>query len=322
MREAAMGAVLAAAIGVTSVSGADGDSVLVRLWEDPQPIAARDLFWGAGSSERQPRAPFQFVEGNSSGSQPKLVVTDASGATWDVKFGKEVHSEVAASRLVWALGYFVDELYFVPEGVIAGVRDLGRAKEFVDEEGRFRNARFERHQEQHEPADRGWSFRSNPFLDSRELSGLKILMTLIGNWDIEGERNNRVVDVRATGQEPHRRFFVGDLGATFGRMGRRMTNHSKWQLEHYRNEGFVDQVDSDSVELDFDGLESGMDRIPLDHARWFAGLLGQLTPAQVRQAFEAAGATPEEVKGFSEIVLARIAQLQSAVGVSAPARAR
>jgi hypothetical protein len=322
MRGAVAATVLAAAIGVTSGARADGDGVLVRLWEDPQPIAARDLYWGAGSRDRQPRPPFQFVEGNSSGTQPKLVVTDASGARWDVKLGEEVHSEVAASRLVWALGYFVDELYFVPEGVVAGVRDLGRASEHIDEGGRFRDARFERRQEHQTPADRGWSFTANPFLNSRELSGLKILMTLLGNWDVEGERNNRVVDVRAPGHEPHRRFFVGDLGATFGRMGRRMTNHSKWQLEHYRHEGFVDEVDDDSVELDFDGLESEMDTIPLDHARWFAGLLGQLTPTQVRQAFEAAGATPEEVQGFSEIVLARIAQLQSAVGVSAPARAR
>jgi hypothetical protein len=249
-----------------------------------------------------------------------MVVTDASGVTWDVKFGEEVHAEIAASRLVWALGYFVDELYYVPEGVVEGVVASGRTKNVIDGDGRFRAARFERHQEQHSAADRGWSFDANPFVDSRELSGLKILMTLIGNWDVDGERNNRVVDVRAPGHEPHRRFFVGDLGATFGRMGRRLTNHSKWQLDHYRNEGFVDEVDDDSLELDFDGLESNMDTIPLDHARWFAGLLGQLTPAQVRQAFEAAGATPEEVAGFSEVVLARIAQLQTAVTPPATAR--
>jgi hypothetical protein len=295
-----------------------GTGVLVRLWQDPQPIASRDLFWGAGSPDRQPRPPFTFVEATGRGTQPKITVADAAGAIWDVKFGQEVHAEIAASRLVWAMGYFVDELYFVREGTLGGARDLGRAIEFVDASGAFRAARFERRQPHHTPADRGWSFGANPFLGKPELSGLKILMTLVGNWDIEGERNNRVVDVEEPGREPERRFFVGDLGATFGRMGRRLSKHSKWNLEHYREEGFVDKVDAEEVELDFDGLESGMEDVPLQDARWFAGLLGQLTPAQVRQAFDASGATPAEADGFTAVVLARIAQLQAAVGVTSP----
>jgi hypothetical protein len=311
MTTAGLGLILAVAIGLTCGMRAGG--VLVRLWVDPQPVAGRDLYWGAGHPDRQPRPPFRFVEGAPGGTQPKIVVTDAASVAWDVKFGEEVHAEIAASRLVWALGYFVDELYFVRAGVIDGAGDLGRAKGFVDEHGAFRSARFERRQPDQATADRGWSFGANPFLESRELSGLKILMTLVGNWDVDGERNNKVVDVREPGQEPHRRFFVSDLGATFGRMGRRLTNHSKWQLEHYRHEGFVEGTDGDELELDFDGLQGGMDTVPLEHARWFAGLLGQLTPAQVRQAFEAAGATPAEIEGFSEVVLARIAQLQSAV---------
>lgn len=299
-----------------AVSMASADGVLARLWQDPRPIGARDLRWGPGSADRAPKPPFRFVERVSSGTQPKLVVSDAAGATWDVKFGEEVHAEVAASRLVWALGYFADELYFVPEGTIAGAGEgLGPAKDFVDERGTFRAARFERRQEHHAAVDRGWSFRSNPFTGSRELSGLKILMTLLCNWDIDGERNNRVVAVTAPGAEPHRRYFVSDLGATFGRMGRRLSNHSKWRLDHYRQEGFVDKVDEDEVELDFDGLESGMEKVPIEHARWFAELAGELTPAQVRQAFEAAGATPQEVEGFSAVVLARIGQLRTAVGL-------
>ena len=170
--------------------------------------------------------------------------------------------------------------------------------------------------------DKGWSFPANPFVGTRELSGLKILMTLIGNWDIEGERNNRLVEVREPGREPYRQYFVGDLGATFGRMGRRLTNHTKWKLEDYRQEGFIDEVDDDEVEFDFDGLEGGMDKVPLEHARWFADLLGQLSPAQVRQAFEASGATPDEVDGFSQVVLTRIATLRDALQRPVPASTR
>jgi hypothetical protein len=221
---------------------------------------------------------------------------------------------VAASRLVWALGYFVDEVYFVADGVVGGVENLGRAGEAVSPSGAFTAARFERRQEHMQRLDRSWSFGANPFARSKELSGLKILMTLVGNWDVEGDRNNRIVEVTRPGQEAHRRYMVSDLGAAFGRMGRRLTNHSKWELEHYREEGFIDEVHDDRVEFDYDGLESNMDSVPLEHARWFAGLASGLTPAQVRQAFEAAGATEQEVEGFSAVVLARLAALRQAVG--------
>jgi hypothetical protein len=305
---------LALVLSLVEPEPAGQESVLIRLWDDPRPIATRDLFWGAGSADRAPRPPFTFVEDSSGGTQPKVIVKDAAGTTWDVKFGPEAHAEVAASRLVWALGYFVDEMYFVREGVITGASDVGRAREFINASGAFSAARFERRDDNVRRLDRAWSFNQNPFARSKELSGLQILMTLVGNWDIEGERNNRIVEVTAPGQETHRRYLVSDLGATFGRMGNRLTSHSKWQLADYRQERFIDAVKDDEVEFDFDGLESNMESVPLEHARWFAALAGELTPSQIRRAFEAAGAMPAEVDGFSAIVIARINQLRDAVG--------
>lgn len=305
-------AICAAAIMPLS---AGAQSVTVRLWQDPSPVAARDLRWGSGAPDRAPRPPFRFVEENGGGTQPKVVVTDAAGVTWDVKFGGEAHAEVAAGRLVWALGYFVEEMYFVPGGTIAGVSDLGRAKEAIASDGTFAAARFERRDDRLKRLDEGWTFHANPFTGKPELSGLKILMTLINNWDIEGERNNRILADAASGE---RRYVVADLGASFGRMGGRLSGHSKWDLAGYREDGFIDEVTDEAIELDFDGLESGMEAIPLAHARWFVALASQLTEAQVRQAFAAAGATPGEVDGFSTKVLEKIAALRRAVdqGVS------
>lgn len=301
------------------------DGILVRLWQDPAPIASRDLRWGPGSADRAPKPPFAFVEHGGGGTQPKLVVADAAGVTWDVKFGEEVHAEIAASRLVWALGYYVDELYYVGESVIGGLDDPGRARDYVDASGRFRHARFERRQDHHESVEPAWTFTANPFSGKPEMSGLKILMTLIGNWDVEQARNNRLVEVREPGQPPYRRYFVGDLGAAFGHMGTRLSKHSKWNLQDYQRDGFIEEVEDGQVDLDFEGLDPGIDEVPLEHARWFSGLLDQLTPAQIRQAFEAAGATPDEVDGFSQVVLTRIATLRNALGgaasASAPARA-
>ena len=37
---------------------------------------------------------------------------------WRVKLGEEARPETAATRLLWALGYFADEAYLVPEMVV------------------------------------------------------------------------------------------------------------------------------------------------------------------------------------------------------------
>jgi hypothetical protein len=56
-----------------------------------------------------------------------------------------------------------------------------------------------------------------------------------------------------------------------------------------------------------------MDRVPVEHARWFASLVSQLTNDQVRRAFEAAGASAAEVDGFSKRFMEKVRQLEEAV---------
>jgi hypothetical protein len=192
-------------------------------------------------------------------------------------------------------------------------KSLRRADDHIASDGRFRDARFKRQDPKMVEVDAGWSFDRNPFLGQPELSGLKILMTLICNWDIEGERNNRILHVTAEGRAPERWHLVSDLGATFGRMGMRLTNHSKWKLADFQQEGFIDEIDGDLLELDYDGLQSGLERVPLIHARWFARLAAQLNRDQLRRAFGAAGATPAEVEGFSGRMVQKIVELQEAV---------
>ena len=284
------------------------------LWKDPGAIASRDLFWGAGSAERAPKGPFTFVERDSGGTQPKIVVTDANGETWEVKFGREVHAEVAANRFVWALGYGAEEMYFVKTGIVKGAKGLGNVAGHLSEDGNFMNARFRRRNpDVKRTDDEEWTLRANPFVGQKELSGFKILMTLVANWDIGGTRNTRVLRVKQPDGTVARWFAVTDLGATFGKMGGMISDHSKWNLAHYKAEGFVEKIAGDEVHLDYDGTEPGVDRVPLEHARWFAELLSQLTPEQVRRAFEAAGATREEIDGFSKSVMEKIAQLNAVV---------
>ena len=49
--------------------------------------------------------------------------------------------------------------------------------------------------------------------------------------------------------------------------------------------------------------------IPRSDAKWIGGLLAQLSPDQIRDAFRAAGYSPEQVEGFSAVVEERIAEL-------------
>ena len=49
--------------------------------------------------------------------------------------------------------------------------------------------------------------------------------------------------------------------------------------------------------------------IPRADARWMAEWLARLSPKQIRDAFRAAGYSPEEVEGFSKVVEHRIAAL-------------
>src|SRR5829696_5670729 len=102
------------AAAVEAQRSAPAQNAPAKLWRDPSPIAQRDLRWGGGSEARAPKAPFAFVEEDHGGSQPKVTVTDANGVTWDVKFGVEVSSELASNRIVWALGYLTEEMYYVP----------------------------------------------------------------------------------------------------------------------------------------------------------------------------------------------------------------
>ncbi len=303
-----------AAFAQTAPTGTSGtmDPPAV-LWKDPGPIAARDLFWGAGRADRVPQGPFTFVEEDSGGTQPKIVVTDARGVTWDVKFGEEAQAEVAANRFVWALGFPAEEIYFVRTGVVQNYKGGSRVEGFLAPEGNFMSARFRRRNPEVVRTEEEWTLRKNPFVGRQERSGLMVLMTLVANWDIGGTRNTRVLRVTNPDGSVEKQYAVTDLGASFGRMGGRLTPHSKWNLADYKAEGFVEKVENGELHLDYDGLEPGVDHIPLEHARWFAGLLAQLAPEQVRRAFEAAGGTPEEIEGYSKEFLEKIAELQAAV---------
>jgi hypothetical protein len=146
------------------------------------------------------------------------------------------------------------------------------------------------------------------------LSGLKILLALVNNWDNKPE--NAAID-RVTAQddtvEDH--YLFTDWGAGLGRMaGPPAWNPAltRWNAEHFKADRFVSGWSNGSVTLNFKG-QVPLGPIPIEHVKWFAELAGQLRSEQVRVAFETASASPQQAEAFARRVIEKIAELGSVV---------
>jgi hypothetical protein len=272
------------------------------LWSDWGDITALDILNGPGGKAHQPGTNFKFIEESKSGTAPKFFVEDENGAKWKVKLGQEVKSETAATRLVWAAGYFVDEDYYLPQIRVQGMKPLSRGQEYVSGNGLVREARLER-QGQGKKLN-NWSWDQNPFVGTREFNGLRVMMALINNWDLK-EINNDIVDVGGVS-----RYEVGDLGASLGSTGN-VFGRSKSVMKDYQKSKFIQKVTPEFVDFVFHTkIESVGKSIPIADARWIGNRLGQFSPEQIRDCFRAAGYTPNEVEGYARIVMQRIEALK------------
>jgi hypothetical protein len=284
-----------------------------QLWQSRN-ISSLNLYWGMGSEERAPKPPFTFEKEDITGTNPKIKVTDANGIRWNVKFDDEVNSEVASARLVWACGYMVEESYFVRSGKVAGVKSLDRAKKFVGADGAFTNAMFERRPDDIARRNIRWSWESNPFVGTKELSGLAILVAMLNNYDAKIENNNVLGMYGEDKSSVNEWYILSDWGASFGKTGG-VFSQSKWDLKDFASQAFIDGVSGNSLKLHYSGkMGRSMRTVPVEHAKWFAGVVGQLSDEQLRDAFRAAGATDEEVNGFAARLRQKINELKAATG--------
>src|SRR5215213_4471099 len=298
------------------------------LWRNPANVSRRNLFYGPGSPELAPVAPFTFIKENKSGESPKFVVRDARGDEWTVKLGPEAQAETVSTRLVWAVGYFAEEAYYFDEVRIEKLPRLSRGQDYVSGNS-VRGARFE---PKRSGMKRGstWSWQKNPFESTRELSGLKVLMILLNNFDARSE-NNRIIHVNKPGRR-EARYYVTDLGATLGRAGGLGGTRTKNDLADFLSTQFVRGVDERDgvVEFDYDtrprGLghlsvlhplyyrhevnkEKAMRGIPIAHAQWIGSLLNQVSDEQLRDAFRAAGYSDGVRESYVAALRARVNQL-------------
>ena len=98
-----------------------GKSEDSAIWREPADIASRNLLYGAGGEQHQPHGAMTFVEEDHAGTNPKFYVRDQEGTKWTAKLGVEARPETAAAHLLWAVGYYTDEDYFVPRLTVEGI---------------------------------------------------------------------------------------------------------------------------------------------------------------------------------------------------------
>jgi hypothetical protein len=299
---------------------AQQDSRAPVIWHDRGNLAALDLVSGPGGKDHAPGHDLRFVGESPDGTSPKFEVEDEHGTKWKVKLGEEAKAETAATRLLWAAGYVVDEDYYRSEITVHGLTHLARGQEFVSPGGIVTGARLERERERGSSAT--WSWYDNPFIGTREFNGLRVMMALINNWDLK-DVNNRVFDAAGGGE-----YGIADLGATFGRTGNSITR-SKGVPKDYVDARFIDEVAPTHVDFVMQSrpffplvfhlpsyrsrtkMESIVKHVPIADARWIGNRLGQLSPEQIRDCFRAAGFSPDETEMYAQVVLERIAALKT-----------
>jgi len=291
-----------------------------RMLVDRGPIQNLDLYWGSASPSRAPVSPFTFLSEDLGGTNPKANLKDANGVLWGAKWDEEVHAEVAATRLAWAMGLQVEETYYVEDGqiIFPGKRPtFHRLGPFIDKSGRFRGgARFERRGT--DVVSKGsWSLDQDPRTGDGGYSILILMNVVLANWDTK-DSNTKILSV-ASESGPIDWYIMGDYGASFGKMGGQFS-HSKYRLRDYvQNKPVITSVDSRTAHLGFSGTNSAAHAsVPLEAVRRFAQRASGLSLTQIEDAFRGAHASDAEVHGFAQATYQRIQEVVRAAGPVSP----
>ena len=271
------------------------------IWE-PVNTRSLHLYKGPGGAEMQPDlSSIKFIKEEKRGHNKKFRISDGSGRVWVAKLGSEAQPETAAVRLLYGLGYKTEINYLVPTLTIPG-------------KGTFKNVRLEAR-----PADvkraGEWKWRSNPFVGTKELQGLKMMMAFMTNWDLL-DLQNEVLH-----KDGENQYVISDLGATFGKLGNNnlpiffRLGRKTGSPKHYVKTRFIKNVERGEVKLAFKGKNRGlMKGITVAEARWLSQLLKKLSDQQIRDVFRAAHYAPADVDLFTQAVKNKITELDRAVG--------
>jgi len=275
-----------------------------ELWQEPADLATRDLYFGPWGAEHapDPDVHYTFVLRKEQGTNPGLTVRDPRGREWHVKQpphndqGAEGPIEVTFSRVLSAIGYHQPPVYFVPWLNVNEGRGDGR-----EPGGRFRlTEKSIRHLGD-------WSFEQNPFVGSRPLQGLLVILLMFNSSDLKTQ-NNALYEVKGGGPIPQW-YVVRDLGTALGETGRLAPQRGDPAI--FEREAFTTGLKDGFVTFNYHGGHPELfRRIAPEDVVWACELLGRLTDRQWSDAFRAGGYPPALADRFIRRLHQKIAEGQ------------
>jgi hypothetical protein len=252
---------------------------IAELWVDPG--RNRDLFWGVGGRALapDPAARYTVIEMKRGGFSRGYTVKDPQGREWSIKFPPEASTEVAASRILWGIGYHQPPVYYLAEWQAAKA-----ASPNPQLPARFRERAPAFHGLE---SDETWSYYENPFVGTRQMNGLLTVHAMLGNSDLKDDQN--AVYTLTTPVEDAQRWYVArDLGQTFGRTG--AVDPPRGDPDAFDETKFILGVEGGYVRFDYHGRHRVLfERIPPADVRWVCQRLDALSDQQLQDAFRAAG---------------------------------
>src|SRR5262245_57581655 len=284
-----------------------------RVWE-PTTISKMDLRTGPGGPGSFPvgaTVPCTYKDEKLTGRSPKFICAIKPDDEVKVKYGGtngEVYAEVAATRLLWALGFGADRMY--PARIVCRgcPKEFGGSERSKDESV-IVPAVIERKMPGKELFEKdGWKWTELDLDDSKdsasraERDALKLLAVLIQHTDNKAvqqrllSRDAGAKKNAATCDQPF--LMINDLGLTFGKASR-FNNNSKsgMNLTDWSTTPIWKERDKDAN--NDEGPQKCVGNLPKSFTgtledpvigeegrRFLAGLLTQLTDSQLHDLFD------------------------------------
>jgi hypothetical protein len=294
-----------------------------RVWQPPAvPVSSADLGenpGGPAALRATDTVSCRFVPELVNGTTPKFRCELEGGEIVKVKYGRrnpEVFAEVAATRLLAALGFAADRMYLVARVTCAGCpafpfqalrchavtglrsgclmgplnsRDSAEFEPAVVER-RLPGRAIESHEGQ------GWAWFELDRVDSdqggasrAEIDAMRLIAVLLAHWDNKSENQRLICPPEADRPDGSCARPIGliqDLGATFGPV--------KLDLPNWRRVPVWKDARSCTVSMEhlpFNGATFPETTISEDGRLLLLGVLEQVSEAQLRTLFVSAGIT-------------------------------
>ena len=263
----------------STLPGPPTPAQIAELWTAAE--AGRDLYWGVGGKRLapDPAAVYTVIDMKRGGFSRGYTVKDGKDREWSAKFPPEASTEVAASRIIWGLGYHQPPVYYLAEW------QAGKATSPNPQlPARFRERTPDFHGLD---SDGTWSYYSNPFVGTRQLNGLLTLHAMLGNSDLK-DLQNATYTLKEPVEGAQRWYVARDLGQTFGRTG--TLDPPRGDPDIFDKTGFIKGVEGGYVQFEYTGRHKALfERITPADVRWICQRLSALTDNQLQDAFRAAG---------------------------------